>query len=233
MPNLVKWVKDTLGRNDCKMFIEEYIKKYDGIVKSVLPDPPRRIEPGMYFVNFIDTCKDCLLTNKHYYHYGRDSNTCRQLGGPGPTLAYSLLLKYIVHNAESYNKDDARKIHELLFWFEQQSVTYLMVIPLDKTCESRFNKYNISPLYFGEKDGTLSYCTRNGIPLTNGMEISNTRVNALLNKIHDLGHDADADDEDGLDGGKKKRTKIKIHTIRRTRRRISSKRRRTTRRHRR
>jgi hypothetical protein len=227
MPNLVKWVKDTLGRNDCKMFIEEYIKKYDEIVKSVLPDPPRRREPGMYFVNFIDTCKDCLLTNKHYYHYGRDSNTCRQLGGPGPTLAYSLLLKYIVHNAESYNKDDARKIHELLFWFEQQSVTYLMVIPLDKTCESRFNKYNISPLYHGEKDGTLSYCTRNGIPFTNGMEISNTRVNALLNKIHDLGHDADAQ---GPDGGKK-RTKIKIHTIRRTRRRrISTKRRRTTRR---
>jgi hypothetical protein len=166
MPKYVKWVIDTLGHNNCKEFIQEYIKKYDDIVKSVQPDPPRRTQPGMYFVNFIDTCKVYLLTNKHYYHYGRDSNTC-QLINAGPNLVYSLLLKHIVHNASNYDKDGARKIHQLLFWFEQQSVTYLMVIPLDKKCEIIFDRFDIYPLYFGEKDGTLGYCSSKGKQLTN------------------------------------------------------------------
>lgn len=215
----VGWVTETLHVKNCEGFIRKYLTEYSKIRSSFDKTAPDGTpEPGPYFINFIDTCKKCLLSNREYYHYGQESKQCRQLTTPGPMLVYSLLLKHIVHNAEKYTKSDARKIHELLFWFEQESITFLMVIPVDRRAKETFTKYGVGPDYTEQEDGTLGFCQRNGMPITTGgMEISNTRVKLLLNVIHELG-------DDGLpetrEGGRKRRTLVQKRTRRcRTRRR--------------
>lgn len=139
----------------------------------------------------------------------------------GPNLVYSLLLKNIVHNAKQYGKEDAEKIHTLLFWFEQQGITQLVVVPLDEPAKDIFETHQVLPGYTGQEDGKLGYCSLNGIPLeTGGMEISNTRVNELLNAIYRITDDADSDDaavaydddDVGGFGGKKRRVKTKKYT---------------------
>lgn len=181
MSNDVKWVNNTLGKGAVRNFITAYLREYDNIYKSMEPDPPRRTVPGPYFNNFIDTCKQILLSNPRYYHYNKSG--CKPM--LGPNLIYSLLLKHIVHNARKYDKIEAVKIHSLLFWFEERGITQLVVVPLDKFAKEMFEYYSIRPVYRGQKDGSLGYCSLNGTPVeTGGMEISNTRVNALLNKIH-------------------------------------------------
>lgn len=123
----------------------------------------------------------------------------------GPNLVYSLLLKTIVHNAKKYGKSEAAKIHELLFWFEEQGITQLVVVPLDKFAKKMFEDYSVRPGYTEQEDGTLGYCSLNGTPVeTGGMEISNTRVNELLNAIYRITQPADDDDDDV---GGKRRTK--------------------------
>jgi hypothetical protein len=150
----------------------------------------------------------------------------------GPTLIYSLLLKHIVHNVKKYNKPESDKIRQLLLWFEEWSITQLVIIPLDKYCKKIFEENNVGPGYTTQQDGTLGYCSRIGIPVeTGGMEISNTRVHELLKAVHgtiysDNDNDNDDDDDNDagimLNGGKKRQ----IHKSRthRTRRRLSSKR---------
>jgi hypothetical protein len=214
----VRWVTATLCDGKGKGFIQNYLAEYDNIRssfdKTTTDGTPK---PGAYFINFIDTCKNCLLSNREYYHYGQESMQCRQLTTPGPMLVYSLLLKHIVHNAEKYTKSDARKIHELLFWFEQESITFLMVIPVDRRAKDTFTKYGVGPDYTEQEDGTIGFCGRNGTPITTGgMEISNTRVKLLLNVIHKLG-------DDGLSqtskGGRKRYTRTRRIRRRRTNRR--------------
>ena len=144
-------------------------------------------------------------------------------------LVYSLLLKHIVHNAEKYIKSEALKIRELLFWFEQESITFMMVIPVDRRAKELFKKYGVGPDYSEQEDGTLGFCQRNGTPVTTGgMEISNTRVHMLLKLIHNL-------EDDGLpetrEGGRKRQTVVRKHTRSRRRHPASTKRR--TKRHRR
>jgi len=200
MPKDVIWVNDTLGINAVENFIKTYLEKYPEIRKSKTPDPPRRREPGPYFINFIETCRKNLLSNPHYYHY--NNKTCNPM--KGPNLVYSLLLKHIVHNAKKYTKSESDKIQELLFWFEQEAITQLVVIPLDKYCKKTFKTHRVLPRYTGQEDGTLGYCSRFGVPNeTGGMEISNTRVHELLKKIHaygDDGEDGDGEDSDGGEG---------------------------------
>jgi hypothetical protein len=154
----------------------------------------------------------------------------------GPNLIYSLLLKNIVHNAKKYDKIEAVKIYELLSWFEEQQITQLVVVPLDKFAKKMFKDYSVRPAYTGQEDGTLGYCSLNGTPVkTGGMEISNTRVHELLNAIygitppandmvppvdvmespadddggddHDASVDDDDDDDASVDVGGKRRTK--------------------------
>lgn len=233
MSNDVKWVNNTLGKGAVHNFIRAYLGKYDKINRSMIPDEPRRTEPGQYFINFIDTCKQILISNPRYYHYNKSGCTPML----GPNLIYSLLLKNIVHNAKKYDKIEAVKIYELLFWFEEQQITQLVVVPLDKFAKKMFEDYSVRPAYTGQEDGTLGYCSLNGTPVeTGGMEISNTRVHELLNAIYGItppaavaAAAADDDDNDAADdddndddainvGGKKRR----IHKTRRTRRRLSS-----------
>ena len=124
----------------------------------------------------------------------------------GPNLVYSLLLKHIVYNARKYTKSESDKICELLFWFEQQGITQLVVIPLTRLaeyCKQIFEDYKVFPGYYtGQEDGTLGYCSLNGTPVeTGGMEISNTRVHQLLKTIHGSGDESDHGDEsEGEDG---------------------------------
>lgn len=230
--NDVKWVSDTIGRGAYEYagFIKKYFSEYENIQKSLKKiNEDGNPEPGKYFNNFIETCRNCLLSNRNYYHYNIDAKICIPLSNPGPTRQYSELLKYIVINSRTFDKDDARKIHNLLFWFEQQGITFLMVVPLHKTAKDIFETYQVLPGYFEQKDGTMNYCSTSGIRLENGMEISNTRVNALLNKIHELGDDDD-DQDGGFRGKLRAAKKTKCHgtsyrSIRRTyRRRSSSKR---------
>ena len=239
MSNDVKWVNNTLGKGAVHNFITAYLKEYDNIYRSMIPDPPRRTQPGPYFINFINTCRKNLLSNPRYYHYTKANKTCTPM--LGPNLVYSLLLKTIVHNAKKYDKSEAAKIHELLFWFEEQGITQLVVVPLDKFAKKMFEDYSVRPGYTEQEDGTLGYCSLNGTPVeTGGMEISNTRVNELLNAIYRITQPADDDGGDDADAavdvGGKRRTKTNKRKYRYSRHatrrhRLSTKRR--TRRHRR
>jgi hypothetical protein len=234
MSNDVRWVNNTLSMGQFNNFIKKYLKEYDKILISKTPDIPRRgrNEAGLYFINFMDTCKKNLVSNPRYYHYNKVNNTCDPM--EGPTLIYSLLLKHIVHNVKKYNKPDSDKIRQLLLWFEEWSITQLVMIPLDKYCKKIFEENNVGPGYTMQQDGTLGYCSRIGIPVeTGGMEISNTRVHELLKAVHgNTDSDDDDDDVDGggddvgghVDGGKKRQIhKSRTHRTRRTRRRLSSK----------
>jgi hypothetical protein len=69
MSNDVNWVNNTLDKGKLDNFIRAYLKKYERINTSKLPAPPKRNYPGMYFINFIETCKQVLLSNPRYYHY--------------------------------------------------------------------------------------------------------------------------------------------------------------------
>jgi hypothetical protein len=192
----VQWVFDKIGKGKSNYagFIKKYLSEYDNINRSFIKmNPLKTHNPGRYFNNLIETCKKCLLSNLNYYHYNRVSRACVKLPENGPTIQYSELLKHIVNNAKNYNKNDARCIHTLLFWFEQQGLTAVMIVPVNKTTKEIFETHQISPGYFGEEDGTMPYCSITGKRLENGMEISNTRVNALLSKMHDLGDDDDDD----------------------------------------
>jgi hypothetical protein len=249
--NEVDWVSNSIGHGARDVFkfsnfIKNYLSEYDKIRISydIFNEEGGFHEPGIYFNNFIETCRDSLLSNKHYFHY--DRKRCIKFRTPGPTRQYSELLKYIVINSKKFNRDDARKIHELLFWFEQQGLSFMMIVPLNKISKEIFEENNIPPGYFGEEDGTMKYCSIRGKLLENGMEISNTRVNALLNKIHKLGDDEEEEEDDtpalgpvevdggGFRGKRRSNKKNKYHcTSRSTRRRTSSKRRRHTRRRRR
>jgi len=249
MPKDVIWVNDTLGKKAVQNFIKTYLEKYPEIRKSKTPDPPRRHEPGLYFINFIETCRKNLLSNPHYYHYNKNTFNPTCVPMKGPNIVYSLLLKHIVYNARKYTKPESDKIQELLFWFEQEAITQLVVIPLDKDCKKIFKDYNVLPGYYtGQEDGTLGYCSLNGTPVeTGGMEISNTRVHQLLKTIHGSGDESDNGDEsEGEDGdsagagqgglagaGGKKRQIRKSRIAPRRRRHPSTKRntRRTRRRH--
>jgi len=255
----VDWVSNSIGRGardvfNFSNFIKKYLFEYDKIRRSFekFNEKSRFHEPGIYFNNFIETCRDSLLSNKRYFHY--DQTKCIKFRTPGPTRQYSELLKYIVINSKKFNRDDARKIHELLFWFEQQGLSFMMIAPLNKISKEIFEENNIPPRYFGEEDGTMKYCSIRGKLLENGMEISNTRVNALLNNIHNLGDDDDAPveveapapapvpvpapgpvevDGGGFRGKRRSNKKTKYHcTSRSTCRRSSTKRRRHTRRRR-
>jgi hypothetical protein len=124
-----------------------------------------------------------------------------------------------------YSKDDARKIHELLFLFEQQGVTFNIIIPRDDAVMKIFKTNHIVPGYSETADGTVQYCSVSGIVHRDGMEISNTRVNALLSKLHELGDEDEDEDEEHetvpetVDGGRKRRTKMMKRTLRRNSRR--------------
>jgi hypothetical protein len=139
----------------------------------------------------------CLLTNERYYtHFiekigDKEYGRCKPIEN-GPTKQYIDLLIHIVKNAETYDTVTAEKIHRLLFWFEQQGITYLIVIPRDEEMIGIFKTNHISPGYREKTDGTMKYCSLTAGISIDGMEISNTRVNALLNKIHKLGDDSDS-----------------------------------------
>jgi len=209
--DIVPWVKYTLDKKDCRGFIKKYLKEYRKIKSSFDKTIGGVNHPGTYFINFINTCNELLLSNPNYYHYRPDMKSCQKLPNPGPTLVYSLLLKHIVHNAESYSKQDAVKIDTLLFdWFEQMGITGVMIVPLDKRCKNIFKEYDIESSRddIGEMDGYLTYCSLRGKVKSGGMDISNSRVTALLNKIHNLrphdpgddaGDDAGDDDDDDDD----------------------------------
>lgn len=177
-------------------FIDYYLSKYDALRGR-----------GQYFRNFIDSCRKCLLTNDNYKHYNAISERCVPITR-GPTPAYAGLLAYIVHHAEKYSKDDAEKIHELLFLFEQQGITYNIVIPRDDAAMTVFKTHGITPGYSEIPDGRVEYCSMYGKVHRDGMEISNTRVNALLSKVHGFADDtdADADDDDNVQSSGKRRT---------------------------
>jgi hypothetical protein len=59
MSNDVRWVNNTLSMGQINNFIKKYLKEYDKILTSKTPDIPRRgrNEAGLYFINFMDTCK--------------------------------------------------------------------------------------------------------------------------------------------------------------------------------
>jgi hypothetical protein len=187
--DIVPWVKYTLHKKDCRGFIKKYLKEYRKIKSSFDKTMLEVPEPGPYFINFINTCNELLVSNPNYYHYRPDMDMCQRLPNPGPTLVYSLLLKHIVHNAESYSTQDAVKIDTLLFsWFEQMGITGVMIVPLDKRCKDIFKENNIASSRddIGEMDGYLKYCSLRGKVKSGGMDISNTRVTTLLNKIHNV-----------------------------------------------
>jgi hypothetical protein len=200
--NDVLWVFDKIGRGKSNYagFIKKYLSEYDNINRSFIKmNPHNNYNPGRYFNNLIETCKKCLLSNLNYYHYNRLSRACVKMPDNGPTIQYSELLKHIVNNAKKYNKNDAGRIHTLLFWFEQEGLTALMIVPVNKTTKQVFETHQIYPGYFGEEDGTMQYCSITGKQLDNGMELSNTRVNALLSKMHNLGDDDDNDNDNDDD----------------------------------
>ena len=184
----VEWVKDTLHSENYHAFIRRYIENYDKFERR-----------GEYFRNFLITCQYLLLGNDNYKHYNMGTEQCQQTSN-GPKMAYSGLLKHITHNAKGYSKEDARKIHKLLFLFESQGISYNIIIPLDVRAKQIFIEYRIKPGYTEKTDGTLKYCSVSNKVHNNGMEISNTRVNTLLSKIHELDDDDDDDDDDDIVG---------------------------------
>jgi hypothetical protein len=183
-------VIDTLGQGEYEAFIDYYVGSHDSLYNSVQGTQA-------FFINFIHTCRMCLLTNGRYYtHFiekigDKEYGRCKPIEN-GPTMQYIDLLIHIVKNVKTYDRATAAKIHRLLFWFEQQGITYLIVIPYDEEMDVIFQTNGISPGYREKKDGTMIYCSLKGGLLTDGMEISNTRVNALLNKIYKLGDDSDS-----------------------------------------
>ena len=182
----VKKVIETLGKGHYKAFIDYYVEQHDSLHKSVRGRQT-------FFINLIHTCRMCLLSNKRYYtHFiekigDKEYSRCKPVTD-GPTNLYIGLLVHIVKNAETYDKATAAKIHRLLFWFEQERITSLIIIPYDEELARIFKLEQIGPDYREEEDGTMKYCSFTGAFFeSGGMEISNTRVNALLNKIHRLG----------------------------------------------
>jgi hypothetical protein len=225
----VEWVKYILRSENYHAFIRRYIENYDKFERR-----------GEYFRNFLITCEYMLLRNDNYKHYNVGTEQCQQISN-GPKMAYSGLLKHITHNAKIYSKEDAIKIHALLYLFESQGISYNIIIPLDIRAKQIFIQYGIRPGYTEKPDGTLKYCSVSNNVHNNGMEISNTRVNALLSKIHDL-QDGDDDDDDGDDddddvivanagladanvGGKRRKKSIKNRSFRSIRNRTSRRRR--------
>ncbi len=231
-------VRDLLNSGNYHGFIRYYIENCEKL----------NAKRGQYFTNFMNTCKTSLMTNDHYKHYNRTSKECITIRR-GPTLTYIKLLKHIIHNARRYERSDAEKIYQLLWFFEQEGITHNIIIPKDDIAITLFEA-NGSPPSFSGKDGTADYCSLDGKTVKHdGMEISNTRVNALLHNIHHLGDDDHDDDDDddhdhgdddvgpGLGLGGKRRTKTNKrkyrysrHASRRrpstTRRRLSTTRRR-------
>ena len=204
-PRVVEWVYQTLHKKKCKLFIQKYLKSYRTLKVSYDKIVGGVNRPGPYFTNFINTCNDLLVSNPIPYHYRPDMKICQKLPNPGPTKVYSLLLEHIVENAEKYRRRDAKAIDTLLFsWFEQMGISGIMIIPLNKKCKDIFEKYEIesSRANIGERDGNLTYCSLIGTVKRGGMDISNTRVSSLLDKIHNVRpHDAGVDAGDGDDDG--------------------------------
>lgn len=188
----VKKVIETLGKEHYKAFIDYYVEQHDSLYNSWIGCSKT------FFMNFIRTCRMWLLSNNRYYtHFiekigDKEYDRCILVTN-GPTKLYSGLLVHIIKNANKYDKETALKIHRLLMWFEEACITSLIIIPYDKELARIFEFYQIRPNYRKKKDGTMKYCSFIGKILSDGMEISNTRVNALLNKIHSLG--------DGVRGG--------------------------------
>ena len=209
-------VRELLHSRNYHGFVRYYIENRDTL----------NSKRGQYFTNFMNTCKTSLMTNDHYKHYNPITKECITIRR-GPTLTYIYLLKHIIHNARRYEKPDATKIYELLWFFEQEGITHNIIIPKDDTAVDLFKDNGLLPTFSG-KDGTVDYCSLDGKTVKHdGMEISNTRVIALLDNIHRLG-DADADV-----GGKRptKTDKRKYRSTRdATRTRRHSTKRRTTRR---
>ena len=210
-PSVVQWVYQTLhkkNKKNCELFIQNYLERYRTLKVSYNKRVGGVNRPGQYFINFINTCHDLLVSNPIPYHYRPDMKICQQLPNPGPTKVYSLLLEHIVENAENYRRRDAKAIDTLLFsWFEQAGISGIMIIPLNKQCKDIFEKYEIesSRADIGEGDGNLTYCSLIGRVKHGGMDISNTRVSSLLNQIHnvrprdarvDARVDAGVDDDD-------------------------------------
>lgn len=193
----VEYVFNKLGKGEYKDFIDYYVRQYDSLLKSLQG-------AKTFFFHFIHTCRMCLLsTNRYYTHFiekngDKEYYRCKPVMMYGPTKRYSELLVYIVKNAGTYDKATAEKIHRLLFWFEEESITFLIVIPYDEELAEIFKNYHIIPGYREQEDGTMTYCSFTGGLFRDGMEISNTRVNALLNEIHSLG-----DNEHSHEGGEK------------------------------
>lgn len=218
-------VRELLHRRNYHGFVRYYIENRDTL----------NSKRGQYFTNFMNTCKTSLMTNDRYKHYNPITKECITIHR-GPTLTYIYLLKHIIHNARRYERSDAEKIYELLWFFEQEGITHNIIIPKDDTAVDLFKGNGLLPTFSG-KDGTVDYCSSDGKTVKHdGMEISNTRVIALLDNIHRLGDDEPTSDED-VDVGGKRRTKTNKrkyrysrHTTRRRRpstkrRRLSSKRR--------
>lgn len=181
----VKKVIETLGKGHYKAFIDYYVEQHDSLYKSWQGTKT-------FFMNFIHTCRMWLLSNNRYYTYFIEKNDDKKYDRcipvtNGPTKLYSGLLVHIIKNAKKYDKATAPKIHRLLMWFEEACITSLIIIPYDEELARIFKFYQIRPNYRKKEDGTMKYCSFIGEILSDGMEISNTRVNALLNKIHRLG----------------------------------------------
>jgi hypothetical protein len=216
-------VIEALEKENYDAFIDYYIDHHDRLHKSVRGGQT-------FFINFIHTCRMCLLSNKRYYTYFIEKIDDKEYGRcipvtNGPTKLYSGLLVHIIKNAETYDKATAAKIHRLLMWFEQEGITSLIIIPYDEDASHIFDTYEIGPGYRKEIDGTMTYCSFTGAIFSDGMEISNTRVNALLNKIYKLG------DGDGGGGGggshrrDRRRDRRRSSATRSSKRGVSSKRR--------
>lgn len=157
---------------------------------------------GEKFTNFIETCRRYVMTSRVYMEYNPVSKSCYPIVN-GPTQNYSGLLRHIIHHAKSYTKEQARNIHQLLFWFEQQGITHLIVIPRDNEAAKLFDIYNVPPRYREVPDGKLEYCSPSGNVYRNGMEISNSRVNELLKNIH--WPDEEEETEEYETGGRRRR----------------------------
>jgi hypothetical protein len=180
---------------------------------------------GEKFTDFIETCRKYLMTSRVYKEYNPKSETCYPIAN-GPTQKYSGLLCHIIHHAKSYTVQQARNIHQLLFWFEQQGITHLIVIPRDNDAANVFHRYNVPPRYREVPDGKLEYCSPSGNVYRNGMEISNSRVNELLKNIHWPDEEEQTESEGG--GGSHRRDRRRDRRSRATRsskRGVSSKRR--------
>lgn len=185
---------------------------------------------GKKFTDFIETCRRYIMTSRVYKEYNPVSKTCYPIAN-GPTQKYTGLLRHIIHHAESYTVEQARKIHQLLFWFEQQGITHLIVIPRDEPAVRVFNTYTVPPRYREVPDGKLEYCSPSGNVYRNGMEISNSRVNELLTNIH-WPHEKEQTESDGGSRRHRRRDR-RSSTATRNSKRGSIKSTRTRRRHRR